>query len=183
MNLNSKGLALLRQQEGMSLTAYWDVNGWAISRGLHYYANGRKVQQGDRFNSPSEAETEFLAVVQQYAEKVKKTLTAKLSDSQFSAVVNYAYNRGLGAWNGSTLKRMINKNPSDSNIKKQFVIEWGTNQNFKTSLQERRKKEGELYAENEPFNPLNIFIIILLIMFVLWLYNQNTGEKTAKNEN
>jgi lysozyme len=50
-------LDLIRQFEGLSLTAYWDVSRYSIGYGSGYLANGKKVQSGD---SISQAEAEAL---------------------------------------------------------------------------------------------------------------------------
>jgi lysozyme len=182
MKLTIEGIRLLKGAEGISLTAYWDVNGWAISRGLHYYANGRAVSQYDRFDNITQAENEFIAVLAQYAAKVKKSLTVSLTDSQFSACVNYAYNRGLGAWNGSVLRKMINANPSNSSIPKQFVIEWGTNQKDREALIKRRAKEGILYQQKDLVNPQNIIALLLGLAFFFWLYQAASTKTNTQNE-
>lgn len=62
-------------------------------------------------------------------------------------MVSYAYNRGFGAFKASKVLALVNQNPNNLvAIQNQLVLEWGTNQTYKTALINRRKREGVLYA-------------------------------------
>lgn len=159
--LVSEGLTLLKESEKLHLTPYYDVNGWAIGYGMHYYSNGSIVKQTDKITKAF-AESEFKKVVSSFGSQVSKLLTKKVNDYQFTALVSYSYNRGIGAFRGSTLLKMVNKNPNDSAIPAQFVKEWGTNNTYKNGLITRRKTEAALYVKGSGVNGnVQVFLTVL----------------------
>lgn len=176
MNITSQGLDILKSDEGLYLKAYWDVNGYAIGYGMHYYSTGVKVQYGDTITKEF-AESEFIKVVSSFGNSVKKLLKVSLSDNQFTALTLYTYNRGIGAFGGSTLLKMVNKNPNDSAIPNQFVKEWGTNQTYKSVLLQRRAKEAELYAKGSSNDIYTILKTIAFLGFGYWLIKKYLSRK------
>lgn len=178
--ITAEGLAMIKKAEGLRLKAKYDVNGWAIGYGMHYYSNGKSVQQGDTITFQN-AESEFIKVLFIYAKAVAKLITSTVSDNQFSALVSYAYNRGMGAFKGSDFLVMVNKNPNDSAIPAQFAVEWGTNQSFKTTLIERRKIEGALYAKGSTFDYLYYLKIALIIVIIYYGYQYFNKKHHAKS--
>lgn len=169
-SITNEGFELLKKEEGFRAKAYYDVTGWAIGYGMHYYSNGVKVKQYDTI-SKELAESELLKVLANTANSVMKLVKAPISDNQFTALVMYTYNRGIGAFGGSTLLKMVNKNPNDSSIPGQFVIEWGTNYTYKNTLIARRAKEGALYAKGSNTN-ISILQIIAFLGLGYWLLNR-----------
>lgn len=107
MRINAKGLALLKRFEGCRLTAYKDVGGiltigWGHT-GFDIKPNQVITQQeADRLLEHDlegvEAGTWALLRV-----------PIMLSSNQFSALVCFSYNCGLGALAGSTLMKKINE--------------------------------------------------------------------------
>lgn len=146
MKTTTEGKALIKSYEGLSLKAFFDVTGYAIGYGQHTYSNGVTVKKTDKITKEF-ANSDFDKYIGNFEKKVAAYITSNLTDNQFSALVSYAYNRGEGAFKNSNLLKMVNKNPNDSAIPKQFEIEWGTSTKFKTSLIKRRKAEAEFYRK------------------------------------
>jgi len=169
MKLTTLAINQLRKDETKQLRAYYDVNGYAIGYGWHYYPNGKAVQQYDTITD-SECETQFAQVLNQYSDKVKALLSVTLSDNQFSALVMYSYNRGVGAFRGSKLRSMVNANPKNSNIPQQFTIEWGTNTTYKSTLIARRSREAKIWQtpDLDSGNTVLYFFLIMIVGFVVY---------------
>ena len=72
-------------------------------------------------------------------------MSVELTSNQFSALVSFAYNVGLGALKSSTLLKRVNANPCDEDIKRQFM-RWnkGGGRVLK-GLTKRRQSESDLY--------------------------------------
>ena len=63
-----------------------------------------------------------------------------LNENQFSSLVSYCYNRGLGG-----LKELVNNSDSISSMGNNIVVYWGSNAIYKDALLKRRKKEQALF--------------------------------------
>ena len=157
MHPSNNWYQLIRQFEGLVLTAYRDKAGfWTIGYGCTYYENGKPVTIGDKI-SRARAEQLLAAIVKGFAGHVNKLLTVKLNQNQFDALVSFAYNVGLDidadtiaeGLGDSTLLKLVNKNPSDPLIRVEFN-KWNkaTVNGKKVVLPElvaRRKMEADLY--------------------------------------
>lgn len=104
MKLNQAGIDLIKEFEGCRLTPYKDIAGlWTI--GI-----GHLIKSGEKFKSITVAEAEELLRkdLEQVCADVTDCVKAKINDNQFSALVSFAYNVGVGALRGSTLLKLIN---------------------------------------------------------------------------
>jgi lysozyme len=178
MTVSNNGLEFLKQKEALRLTAYNLGDGWTIGYGNKFYENGGPVKQFDTITR-ARAESLFNNIVKNFASEVNKLVFSKVRQSQFDALVSYAYNRGIGKFRSSNLLKMVNQNPQNEAIRQQFVIEWGTNQTFKNALIERRKKEADLYFSDSNFiGQTNIdliqiiFLILIFIIFKKYFYGK-----------
>lgn len=171
MKVNTQGVNLLKVHEGFLGVATWDVNGYAIGYGNHYYQDGTPVRFGDTITR-AKADSLLSYYIEQYSKNVKSVLSRSLNDNQFSAIVNYCYNRGFTKFKNTKLLQLINTGADSATVAKQFTIEWGTNQTYKTSLIKRRAKEAELYQSKEGViiqdnSPL-IFIMLALTFYFIY---------------
>lgn len=108
MQMNEEGLALIRQFEGFRAQAYRDAVGvWTIGFGHTSMAGPPAVTRGMTVNQ-AEAETILARDVAQFAEALRKLITVELNDSQFSALVSFAYNVGIGNVRASSVLRAVN---------------------------------------------------------------------------
>lgn len=103
MNFNDAGLALLKSFEGCKLDAYQDSGGvWTIGYGCtHGVKPGLSI-------SPQEADARLLEDLKDTAAQVRRVLKdCALNENQFSAVVCFTYNVGIGNLQQSTLLNCI----------------------------------------------------------------------------
>ena len=102
--INAKGLHLLKSFEGLRLTAYLDAVGvWTIG-----YGTTRGVKQGMKITE-AQAEKLMRRDLVTFEAAVKKYVKVPLTSDQFSALVSFSYNVGVGAMSKSTLVRMLNQ--------------------------------------------------------------------------
>lgn len=106
MKINSAGLELIKSFEGCKLEAYKDIVGvWTVGFGH----TGNDVYEKQRI-SQEEAEELLKDDLCKFEAGVASLLKVKVSENQFSALVSFAYNLGLGNLKSSLLLRCINKN-------------------------------------------------------------------------
>ena len=105
----------LKKFEQLRLTAYQDAKGvWTIG-----YGHTGGVRKGDRI-SVVRAE-ELLRADMQTAEKYVKTLSRVDTQGKFDALVDFAYNCGVGALKTSTLLQYIQSGRKTWEIQEQFL--------------------------------------------------------------
>ncbi|GLU31193.1 lysozyme [Trinickia caryophylli] len=104
MKTNQAGLALIKQFEGLRLIAYQDVVGvWTIG----YGHTGSDVTPG-LVITQSQADQMLCGDLAGFETGVSKLVTVALNENQFSALVSFSYNLGLGNLGSSTLLRLLN---------------------------------------------------------------------------
>lgn len=156
MKLNNKGIEILHKFEGLMLEAYEcpaslklppEEKFWTIGYANTRYEDGSLVKQGDKITK-KRAEELFTNIVNDFAKNVTKKLTKTLNENQFSALVSFAYNVGISAFNNSTLLKIVNEDPNNPEIRNQY-IRWnkigGKPSNVLTN---RRNEEADLYFKN-----------------------------------
>ena len=103
-NYSETGLALTKEFEGLHLTAYADQAGiWTIG----YGHSGPGVHAGLTITH-DQAEALLAADVARAATAVKRLVTAPLTQNQFDALVDFAFNLGPASLASSTLLSDIN---------------------------------------------------------------------------
>lgn len=101
--VNDATLALIKQWEGLRLSAYQDVAGvWTIG-----YGHTGGVRIAERITA-MEAEHLLRADLDRFEAAVDRHVTVPLNDNQFGALVSFAFNVGERAFESSTLLRMLN---------------------------------------------------------------------------
>lgn len=102
--INKAGLQLIKDSEGLQLTAYKCPAGvWTIG----YGHTGPDVRPGLTI-TPREATELLQADLLKFERAVSALVTITINDNQFSALVSFAYNVGEGALARSTLLRHLN---------------------------------------------------------------------------
>lgn len=136
---------LIKKFEGCKLTAYKCPAGiWTIGFGSTYYANGTRIKEGDTITL--EQANKLLAdTLTPYEKFVDANTRDDVSQGQFDALVDFAYNCGNGNLKSSTLLKKVNANPNDPSIKNEFA-KWtkAAGKELK-GLVNRRNAEIELY--------------------------------------
>ena len=146
MKLNDKGYNLIKEFEGLRLKPYLCSAGVpTIGYGNTFYENGTKVKLTDAPITKERAETLFKALADKFAVKVVPLIKKPITQNQFNALVSFAYNVGVTALQNSTLLKLVNNNPNDSNIAKEF-LKWNkAGGKVVNGLTNRRIKESALY--------------------------------------
>lgn len=147
MEVNKAGKDLIKRFEGCKLKAYKCPAGlWTISWGLTFYPDGTKVKEGDVITQ-QQAEDYFNAIVDDFAKKVDALIKSNVTDNNFSALVSFAYNVGMGNFQRSTLLRKVNANPKDPSIRAEFNKWVRANNVVLKGLVRRREAEAKLYEQ------------------------------------
>ena len=146
MKLSSSGLDLIKRFEGYSDRPYLCAAGKpTISYGLTYYPNGKKVTMKDSKITKEEGDEMFYKIVSNFAADVLKLVKSSISVNQLNALTSFAYNVGVGNFQKSTLLKLVNINPNDGNIAKEF-LKWNKAAGKELKgLTNRRIAESALY--------------------------------------
>lgn len=112
MKINDAGLSLIKRFEGLELVGYPDPapgnKGLPITIG---YGStrifGRLVKLGEKITL-AQAEAQLKLDVQVFENGVMRLVKVPLTPNQFSALVSFAYNVGLGNLQSSTLLKLLN---------------------------------------------------------------------------
>lgn len=101
---SDSGLALTKSFEGLELTAYQDQGGvWTIG----YGHTSRNVGQGMMIDE-TQAEQLLASDLAGAVAAVNRAVTAAIAQSQFDALVDFAFNLGAANLLTSTLLREVN---------------------------------------------------------------------------
>lgn len=102
--INEKGIALIKEFEGLRLQAYkCPGNIWTIG-----YGHTRTVTP-DMVISEAQADELLLEDLEWAESSVRKLVQVQISSNQFSALVSFVYNLGESQFRGSTLRKMLNQ--------------------------------------------------------------------------
>lgn len=103
MNVSPDGRAFIEQQEGCSLTAYYDINGYSIGYGHH------SPGVVEHMTITREQADAFLAADLTWVEAaVNHLVTVTISQNAFDALADFVYNEGAGALASSTALHLLN---------------------------------------------------------------------------
>lgn len=113
MKTAAKGLALIKEFEGLRLSAYLcPANVWTIGYGHTSAAGEPEVRPGMRVTA-TQAEAMLIRDLGQYERAVSAAVRKPLTQGQFDACVSLCYNIGIGAFSRSTVVRRINAGRMD----------------------------------------------------------------------
>lgn len=144
--VSKDALELIKKFEGFCAQPYLcPANVPTIGYGATFYEDGKKVQVTDPAISEERA-TQLLQNVLKTFEKHVDTYTRDdVTQSQFDALVCFAYNIGVGALKSSTLLKKVNANPTDATIRDEF-LKWNKAAGkVLKGLTRRREAEAQLY--------------------------------------
>jgi len=145
MKIDLKGILLLEELEGLKLNAYkCSANVWTIGLGNTFYDDGSKVKEGDKITK-DKAYYLFNLIATKFEKSINLLVKKPLTQNQFNALFCFVYNIGTTGFKNSTLLRLVNINPNDANIAKQF-LKWNKIAGKESKgLTNRRIKESALY--------------------------------------
>lgn len=139
-------LDIIKKFEGLRLKAYQcSANVWTIGYGTTVYPDGVKVKQGDKCTT-EQADAYLLQDLNKRSLNVMALIVpTEIKQSQFDALLSFAYNLGIGALSKSTLLKKVKAAPTDPNIKDEF-LKWNkAGGKVLKGLQLRREAEAALY--------------------------------------
>jgi lysozyme len=146
MKLDEKGLDLIANFEGLRLKPYLCSAGVpTIGYGSTFYENGSKVKLTDMPITKLRAEQLLKNTADKFAERVAVLITKPVTQNQFNALVSFAFNVGVSALKVSTLLKLVNNNPNDANIAKEFMRWNKAGGRVVQGLTNRRIKESAIY--------------------------------------
>ena len=146
MKLDLNGYNLICEFEGLKLKPYLcSAKIPTIGYGNTYYPNGKRVTLLDDAITKEYAFEIFKTIADKFAKRVDDMVTSELTQSQFNALVSFAYNVGTGAFATSTLLKKVNVNPNDATIKNEFLKWVRANKKVIQGLVNRRNKEVLIY--------------------------------------
>ena len=140
MKINGLGLGLIKNFEGCSYKAY-------LLKGERYYTIGyghsfdNSITKDTVWNQKQcdDALRKDLARFEAYVTKYACS-KFELNENQFSALVSYTYNRGLGG-----LQQLLRNSTSIQQLSDNIVVYWGSAEKYKNGLIRRRKVEKMLF--------------------------------------
>jgi lysozyme len=151
MQLSENGFKIIKNFEGLRLSAYRDAAGvWTIGYGTTLYHDGIRVKPGDVLANQTQADALFKNTLGQYENAVNGLVKIPLSQNQFDALVSFTYNVGTGALKESTLLVKLNeKNYAEAAT---HFLAWDKITDPHTgkkvvcdTLAQRRKEESQLF--------------------------------------
>lgn len=111
MKLNQKTIDHIKKSEGLRLAAYPDPgskDGKPVTIGYGTTRiDGKPISLGTKITK-TQAEAYLRTDLGNFAGRVASLIKVKLNENQFGALVSFAYNVGIGAFESSTLLRKLN---------------------------------------------------------------------------
>jgi lysozyme len=139
--VSSAGLALVASFEGLRLAPYQDVAGvWTIGYGHTLDV----VPETHKLASAASAKMLLRTDLTIYASAVRRLVRAPLTQRQFDALVSLAYNIGIGAFEGSTLRKQLNAEHY-ARAANQFLVWNRAGGKVRPGLVARRKTERAMF--------------------------------------
>jgi len=144
MQTNQAGLSLIKSFEGCKLKSYQDVVGvWTIG----YGSTGPDIKAGMNWTQ-AQADARLTHDLLKFEAGVTGCVKATLTPNQFSALVCFAYNVGLGNLQSSTLLKKVNA--SDMTGAAAEFLRWNkAGGAVIPGLTRRRQAESDLFAKSE----------------------------------
>jgi GH24 family phage-related lysozyme (muramidase)/uncharacterized protein YcbK (DUF882 family) len=146
--INASGLELVKHFEGLRTTAYRDAVGiWTIGYGHTSMAGPPRVVEGMTITE-AEAEAILAQDLDVFERGVVNALAIPTNADQFSAMVSFAFNLGVGAFRSSTLLKRHNAG-SFGEAADEFLRWVFADGERLAGLERRRKAERALYLSED----------------------------------
>lgn len=149
MKTSDNGIKLIKEFEGLFLTAYFcPANIPTIGYG-HTATVTRQDVKNKKTITENEANILLVKDLAKYEKAVNELITVDLTQNEFDALVSFTFNLGIGSLASSTLRKLINLGKKLS-ANEQF-IRWNkarVNGRLVTlkGLTRRRKAESNLFS-------------------------------------
>ncbi len=150
MKVNSKGLALIKHYEGFRARAYKDPVGiWTIGYG-HTSMAGQPIVKPGMVISRQRALEILSKDVEKFSSQIRPFIKVKLNNNQFSALVSFAYNVGVGGFKRSSVLRVVNAGRFEA-VPARLALWVKAGGKTYRGLVKRRAAEGGLFLSHQPF--------------------------------
>lgn len=144
MNLTQAGVDLVKNFEGLRLKAYRCPAGvWTIGWG-HTSAAGPPRVTPDLRISEADAERVLRHDLADVAARIRPLIDVELTPNQFSALVSFAFNVGVGPFRTSSPLRYANAGRFDE-VPARLALWIKSKGRVQPGLVRRRREEGELW--------------------------------------
>lgn len=141
----NRGIPIIKKFEGLKLKAYLCPAGLStIGYGNTRYEDGSTVKLGEQI-SIDRADKLLMHTVSQFEKQVDTLVTVPLNANQLGALTSFAFNVGIGNFHRSTLRRLVNANPSNPLIRTEFAKWNKAGGKVLNGLTRRRTAEADLY--------------------------------------
>ena len=145
-SIGTAGLELIKKFEGFYSKPYKCPAGVpTIGYGATYYEDGTKVKLTDPPITEERGVQLFRNVLVSYERAVDSFCRDDITQNQFDALVSFAFNVGTQALKNSTLLKRVNANPTDPDIRVQFLRWNKAGGVILKGLTRRRQAEADLY--------------------------------------
>jgi lysozyme len=142
MNISLTGIHFIKEFEGFSSVPYQDVAGiWTWGYG-HAQKLGESIPDSI---SRQEAEALMHSDLEPACNGVSTCVKVPINDNQFSALVSFTYNCGVGALRSSTLLKKLNAGDIEG-TENEFVKWNKAGGNVVAGLTRRREAEARLFS-------------------------------------
>ena len=111
MIVSQNGLIKIQYFEGFVARAYPDANGFSIGFGTNLNTPEllAKYKQPDVTITRDEAALLMMGKIGQIEDAFTKVITVPLTQNQYDALASFTYNMGIGAFEGSTMLKLLNQ--------------------------------------------------------------------------
>jgi lysozyme len=144
-SVSDKIFNIISQFEGFFAVPYWDRTGYSVGYGSQFnWDQNRPVQKTDIVDKAT-AKRWLLAEAQKNFAYVQRLVKVPITDNQLLALSSFAYNVGNGAFESSTLLKLLNSGVDINTVANEFdkwIYSGGT---VNKGLQSRRKAEKTLF--------------------------------------
>jgi lysozyme len=120
VKISAAGLKLIKEFEGLRLTAYVCPAGVLT---IGYGSTGSHVMPGKSITR-AQADALLLKDLARFEAGVSELITKPLTQAQFDALVSFAFNLGCGALEESTLRRRLNGGEDANTVIAQELPKW-----------------------------------------------------------
>lgn len=150
MKISQAGIDLIKRFEGCSPTPYLcPANKFTVGYG-HVLGNGVTLAESDnRKFTIGEIDELLRTDLRRFERGVLRYCTVHLSQSQFDALVSFAYNLGLGTLQRSTMRQKILRQDGQAASKELLKYDKVNGKALK-GLTRRRQAEYRLFTQLDP---------------------------------
>jgi lysozyme len=146
MKISERGIALIKEFEGVKLTSYLcPARAWTVGYGH------TRTARANQSITVAEADRLLRSDLKQSENVIKAFVKVPLSQNQFDALVSLVFNIGAGAFSRSTLVRLLNKEnylAAAEQILRWNIVRYAPSE----GLARRRVREKELFLEDTAVN-------------------------------